>query len=149
MKKVRDSGHEQQSPNFLTFKEPKNRFQGTNSTRLCSLAGRYDNPVPTRFLAPMDSLKIPALIANDGRFKPALAERDQKQTMIDLFGRKRSEADNDRSPRNLDKLVLKNPVMSLHKAFWATGSVSSSFCPNESLKPVIYLSKFSFGHQLG
>jgi hypothetical protein len=39
-------------PNFLTFKEPKNRFQGTNSARLCSLTGRYDNPIPTRFLAP-------------------------------------------------------------------------------------------------
>jgi hypothetical protein len=48
------------SPNFLTFKEAKNRFQGTNSARLCSLAGRYDNPIPTQFLAHMDSLKIPA-----------------------------------------------------------------------------------------
>ncbi len=37
------------SPNFLTFKEPKNRFQGANSARLCSLAGRYDNPIPSRF----------------------------------------------------------------------------------------------------
>ena len=27
---------------------------------LCSLAGRYDNPIPPRFLAPIDSLKIPA-----------------------------------------------------------------------------------------
>jgi hypothetical protein len=42
------------------FKEPKNRFQGTNSARLCSLAGRYDNPLPTQFLAPTDCLKIPA-----------------------------------------------------------------------------------------
>ncbi len=40
-----------------TFKEPKNRFQGTNSY----LAGRYDNPIPTRFLAPIDCFKIPAL----------------------------------------------------------------------------------------
>jgi hypothetical protein len=37
-----------------------NRFQGTNSARLCSLAGRYNNPVPTRFLAHIDCLKIPA-----------------------------------------------------------------------------------------
>ncbi len=28
--------------------------------RLCSLAGRYDNPIPTRFLAPIDCYKIPA-----------------------------------------------------------------------------------------
>jgi hypothetical protein len=42
-----DSGAwQQRSPNFETFKEPKNRFQGTNSARLCSLAGRYDNTIP-------------------------------------------------------------------------------------------------------
>jgi hypothetical protein len=40
--------------------EPRNRFQGINSASLCSLAGRYDNPIPTRFLAPIDCLKIPA-----------------------------------------------------------------------------------------
>jgi hypothetical protein len=32
-----------------------------NSASLCSLAGRYDNPIPTRSLAPIDCLKIPAL----------------------------------------------------------------------------------------
>jgi hypothetical protein len=40
--------------------EPRNRFQGMNSASLCSLAGRYANHVPPRFLAPIDSLKIPA-----------------------------------------------------------------------------------------
>jgi hypothetical protein len=40
--------------------EPRNRFQGMNSVSLCSLAGRYDNPIPTWFLAPIDCLKIPA-----------------------------------------------------------------------------------------
>ncbi len=39
----------------IDFKESRN-----NSASLCSLAGRYDNPIPTQFLAPMDSLKIPA-----------------------------------------------------------------------------------------
>jgi hypothetical protein len=33
-----------------------------NSASLCSLAGRYDNPFPTRFLAPIDCLKILALV---------------------------------------------------------------------------------------
>jgi hypothetical protein len=28
---------------------------------MCCLAGRYDNPIPARFLAPIDCLKIPAL----------------------------------------------------------------------------------------
>ncbi len=40
---------------------PENRFQGMNSASLCSLAGRYINPIPTRLLAPIDCLKIPAL----------------------------------------------------------------------------------------
>ncbi len=31
-----------------------------NSASLCSLAGRYNNPIPTRFLAPIGCLKIPA-----------------------------------------------------------------------------------------
>ncbi len=48
------------SPNFWTSKEPKNQFQGTNSARLCSLAGRYDNPVSTRFLVHTDCWQIPA-----------------------------------------------------------------------------------------
>jgi hypothetical protein len=41
--------------------EPRNRYHGIDSASLCSLAGRYDNPIPTRFLAPIDCLKIPAL----------------------------------------------------------------------------------------
>ncbi len=31
-----------------------------NSASLCSLAGRYDNLIPPRFLVPIDSLKIPS-----------------------------------------------------------------------------------------
>ncbi len=46
-----------QSPNFVTLKEPKNQFQGTSSARLYSLAGRYDNPIPPRFLAPIRLFK--------------------------------------------------------------------------------------------
>jgi hypothetical protein len=37
------------SPNFLNFKEPRNRFQVTNFARPWSLADRYDNPIPSRF----------------------------------------------------------------------------------------------------
>ncbi len=39
----------------------RNRFQVMNSAILCSLAGRYDNPIPTRYLATIDCLKTPAL----------------------------------------------------------------------------------------
>jgi hypothetical protein len=38
-----------------------NRFQRIDSASLCSLAGRYDNPIPTRFLALIDCLTIPVL----------------------------------------------------------------------------------------
>ncbi len=54
---------------------------------LCSLAGRYDSPIPTRFLALIDYLKIPAqLISNAERFKPSFAERAKKKTIKDLRG---------------------------------------------------------------
>ena len=46
------------------FKEPKNQFQGAYSDSLCSLAGRYDNPILTQFLACIDCLKILALEAS-------------------------------------------------------------------------------------
>jgi hypothetical protein len=45
---------------FLIVYGAQNRFQGMNSASLCSLAGRYDIPIPPRFLAPKDCLKIPA-----------------------------------------------------------------------------------------
>ncbi len=38
-----------------------NRFQKIDSASLRSLAVRYDNPIPSRFLAPIDFSKIPAL----------------------------------------------------------------------------------------
>jgi hypothetical protein len=43
---------------FKTFKETRNLFQRTVSASLCSLAGRYGNPIPTRFLAPLDCKKF-------------------------------------------------------------------------------------------
>ncbi len=42
-----------------THHKPRNRFQGMNSASR-SLAGRYDNPIPNRLLAPIDFFKIPA-----------------------------------------------------------------------------------------
>jgi hypothetical protein len=41
-----------------------NRFQGIDSVSLWSLAGRYDNPIPARFLAPIDCSKIPAQLGD-------------------------------------------------------------------------------------
>ncbi len=43
------------------FMGPRNWYQGMNSASLCSLAGRYENPIPPQCLAPIVFLKIPAL----------------------------------------------------------------------------------------
>ncbi len=48
-----------------------NRFQGTNSAMLFSLAGRYENSIPSRFLAPIDCLKIPAHAGQEQVRKPS------------------------------------------------------------------------------
>ncbi len=48
-------------------KEPRNRFQGINSASLCSVTGRYDNPIPTRFLAPINCFKILAQVRWGGK----------------------------------------------------------------------------------
>jgi len=37
-----------QSTNFKTFRQPKNRLQRINTASLCGLAGRYDIPILTR-----------------------------------------------------------------------------------------------------
>jgi hypothetical protein len=52
---------EAEEPEFKIFKEPRNRFQGINSTSLSSLADRYGSPFSPRFLAPTKCLKIPVL----------------------------------------------------------------------------------------
>ncbi len=50
------------SPNFKTFRSPRvDSEEPMHSASACSLAGRYNNPIPTRFPAPKDCLKIPAL----------------------------------------------------------------------------------------
>ncbi len=59
-KATNNVNNRKQSPNFLTFKDPKNRFQRIHSASLCSLAGWCDKPIPSRFLASVDCLKIPA-----------------------------------------------------------------------------------------
>ncbi len=41
-----------------TFKEPGIRFQGIDSASLCSLVSWYDNPIPNRFLTPIDCSEI-------------------------------------------------------------------------------------------
>jgi hypothetical protein len=56
---------EMAEPVFLNLygaQDSRNRCQGIKSASLCSMAGRYDNPIPTRCLAPIDFLKIPALV---------------------------------------------------------------------------------------
>jgi hypothetical protein len=42
-------------PEFLNYSGAQKSIPGINSS--CSRAGRYDNPIPTRFLAPIDCFK--------------------------------------------------------------------------------------------
>jgi len=44
-----------------------NRLQGIDSVSLCGLAARYDDPIPSWFLAPIDGSKIAALHGNNRR----------------------------------------------------------------------------------
>jgi hypothetical protein len=67
----------------------------------------YDNPTPEPAPSPSQGLRIRLLISNGGRFKPAFAKRDKKQTMIDLRG----------ISTNWFKTVV-----SFHKAFKTVGS---------------------------
>jgi hypothetical protein len=57
--------------------------------RLCSLAGRYDNPIPTRFLAPIDCSKIRALhLTSKARHFMSLSTHRKKiipATVVILF----------------------------------------------------------------
>jgi len=45
---------------FKLLKSPGIDSKAPDSASLCSLAGRYDNPIPIRFLEPRDCSKIPA-----------------------------------------------------------------------------------------
>jgi hypothetical protein len=60
---------------FYYFKDPRNRFQGIDSASLCSLAGWYDNPSS---LPPIDCSKTPALAGRYNNLFPTrfLAPRD-------------------------------------------------------------------------
>jgi hypothetical protein len=64
-----------------------------DSAGLCSLAGRYNNPIPTRFPAPIDRLKIPALFPADSeihtvkkRFAIFLSSAGMSLTNLPLDG---------------------------------------------------------------
>jgi hypothetical protein len=50
---------------FLNFYGAQESIPRIDSGSLCSLAGRCDNPIPTRFLASIDFSKIPALYPSD------------------------------------------------------------------------------------
>ena len=49
---------------------------------MCSLACRYDNPIPTRFLAPIDCLKIPAQDSASSGKKPGKIYKKVKTVQI-------------------------------------------------------------------
>ncbi len=68
--------------------EPRIWFQGINSASLCSLVGRYDNHIPTHFLAPIDSLKIPAQELKNNYLKMYIQGRFAKKLKDIISGEK-------------------------------------------------------------
>ncbi len=77
---------------FLTFKVPRNLFHGIESASLCSLAGRYDNPTPTRFLWYRDILYTNILYTWQSlyvtKFIQTLFIRNKIYTGQSLYGNK-------------------------------------------------------------
>ncbi len=53
-----------QSQNFQTLKSPRLDSKGSIPAAYEAMASRYDSPIPTWFLAPIDCLIIPALYKN-------------------------------------------------------------------------------------
>jgi hypothetical protein len=70
----------QWSKYFLALPNPI--LYETEQSPLCSMAGRYDNPIPTRFLAPIDCLKIPAQISCYKAFYYGIYKKPRDQTYI-------------------------------------------------------------------
>jgi hypothetical protein len=54
-------GGQQPEPEFLNVYGAQESIPRNESASQGSLACQYDNPIPTRFLVPIDCLKIPAL----------------------------------------------------------------------------------------
>jgi hypothetical protein len=54
----------------VPVRQAGNRFLGSfKGLQIRALVGQYDNPIPARFLAPMDCSKIPALTSSLPSFK--------------------------------------------------------------------------------
>jgi hypothetical protein len=70
-----------------------------NSASLCSLAGRYDNPIPTRCLAPIGSLKIPALLTSSCEGSPGGREGSPRGSEGSPRGPEGSPRGREGSPR--------------------------------------------------
>jgi hypothetical protein len=58
-----------------------------NAASLCSLAGRYENPIPPWCLAPIDFLKIPELVFLDVYGAPESIPRNESASLCSLAGR--------------------------------------------------------------
>jgi hypothetical protein len=60
-----------------------------DSASLCSLAGRYDNPIPTRFLAPINFLKITAPVPVPELGRQGQYTKGRATTVFHQFGQAR------------------------------------------------------------
>jgi hypothetical protein len=65
-------------PVFLNVYGAPELIPRNNSASLCSLAGRYDDPIPPQFTAPIDFLKFPAQLFE--KYSQKRNKREQKRT---------------------------------------------------------------------
>jgi hypothetical protein len=88
--KLNNGREEKPETVFLNVYGAQESIPRNNSASLCSLADWYDNPIPTRFLAPIDGLKIPALNRNSDAsyatvFRISKCFHRSKQNFIRFF----------------------------------------------------------------
>jgi hypothetical protein len=94
-----------------------------NSASLCSLAGRYNNPIPTRCLAPMDFLKIPALeVWELSRLCPETSTKLQVHEFGFGIHRHTRKSQGQRRSILIDWRPFAFSVFSLMRETWSTGA---------------------------
>ncbi len=115
-----------------------------NSASLFSLAGRYDNPLPLRFLAPVDSLKIPVLYRRCGLAYPYdnVSWEPKEKTIVGLLlFNLLLGLPKDRASKDFDKMLVVNGL----KRYLLTYHFSNTYCTTSvgfwrSIKSLSWLS---------
>ncbi len=89
--------------------EPGESIPRNSASLLCSLAGRYGNLIPTRFLAPIDCLKIPAQYIKNKLSTCEYFEKNKQPNKI--FTKNKNSV----QCLRIYKITTKNSTFELHK----------------------------------